>query len=444
MDKGTSRGKVVAVLVLVLLLCSTGLYFLVADREKPRISLAPDEEYLNGEASLDVRVGDSTAGVARVRVAIVQDGEERTILEAEPEGSPNEWSESFPVGGIELEEGPFRLVVAAGDSSWARFFRGRRTRVEREYVLDTISPRVNLESFRHNLQRGGSAVVAFRVEEDPERAGISVGESFFPAYRQKSGVFLGFFSYPYSLAAGQDQPMVEVRDRAGNVAETSIPCHVRDRRLPRNRIRLSDGFLSRKMPSFRDAFPDIRDNSALFVAVNEKMRRENRERLRTMGRETAPRPLWSGRFLRQRGAKQSSFGVYREYYYQSEKISQSTHPGIDLASVSRAKIPAANSGRVVYADWLGIYGQTVIVDHGLGLQSLYGHLSQIAVRDGQRVDKGEILGRTGTTGLAGGDHLHFEITISGMPVTPVEWWDGSWIENNVLPKLRKAGEKKTD
>jgi len=444
MDKRTAKGKVLAILVLILLVCSAGLYFLVADRERPQIHLGPQTEYLSGDATLEIEVSDIPSGVAFVRVAAVQEEGEKTLIEAEPEGSPNQWSESLPVGEMDLEEGPFRLVVRARDSSWARFFQGRRASVEREYVLDTTAPRVELESFRHNLQRGGSGVVAFRVEENPERVGISVGETFFPAYKQESGVFLGFFSYPYDLAAGQAQPMVRARDRAGNVREVAVRCNVRDKRLSRNRLRISDRFLQQNMPAFREAFPGIQDKVDLFVAVNEKMRRDNRELIREIGRDTASRPLWSGRFLRQPGAKKSSFAVRRDYYYQSEKISQATHLGIDLASVSRAKVQAANSGRVVYAKRLGIYGQAVIIDHGLGLQSLYGHLSQIAVREGQRVAKGDILGRTGVTGLAGGDHLHFEMMISGVSVTPVEWWDQSWIENNVLPKLKMAREAKTD
>ena len=93
---------------------------------------------------------------------------------------------------------------------------------------------------------------------------------------------------------------------------------------------------------------------------------------------------------------------------------------------------------MVYADDLGIYGQCVIIDHGLGLQSLYGHLSRISVKPGDPVQKGQIIGNTGDTGLAGGDHLHFGTAISGEQVNPIEWWDPSWIKNNVTGKLQEA------
>jgi len=444
MGQQGSKGKLLGILVIILLVCSAGVYFLFADRQEPRIALSPQKEYVNGQVEMTIRAGDSRSGLARVRIAVIQEGDQRTVLDSRPEDSPGKWSDSIPVAEMGLTEGSFRVVAEARDSSWSNFFRGREASVERSYVLDTTAPRVELESFRHNVQRGGSGAVAFRVREDPERAGVSVGESFFPAYRQESGVYLGLFAYPYDLDQGQGQPMIEVRDRAGNVGEVSIPCNVRDRRLQENRIRITDRFLNRKMPSFQNAFPEIQNKVDLFVAVNERMRRDNRVKVREIGRDTASRPLWSGRLLRQPGARQSDFAVRRDYFYQSNQISESYHVGIDIASVARSKVPAANSGRIVYADWLGIYGQAVVVDHGLGLQTLYGHLSQIAVNKGQRVDKGEILGRTGATGLAGGDHLHFETMVSGMPVTPVEWWDKGWIGNHILPKINKATAKKTD
>ncbi|MEF8822954.1 MAG: M23 family metallopeptidase [Desulfohalobiaceae bacterium] len=445
MERQSGKGKILGILVLILLVCASGLYFLVADREKPSISLGPDAEYMNGEASVEITVRDSASGVAHVRVAALQEDEEKTLLEATPGGSPEKWSESLPVAETDLEEGSFRLVVSALDSSWGRFFQGRQASAEREYVLDTTPPRISLESFRHNLKRGGSGLAAFRVQEEPQQVGISVGDAFFPAYRQENGIYLGLFTHPYEMEAQGAQALVVARDRADNVQEVSLRYSVKDKRFPRKRIRISESFLNRNMPSFQQDFPGIEDKLELFVAVNEKLRDKNRATIRGIGREATPQPLWRGRFLRQPdSARQSSFAVKRDYYYNGDKISQSTHQGIDLASVARARVPASNVGKVVHADRLGIYGKAVIIDHGLGLQSLYGHLSEIVVEKGQRVDKGDVLGRTGATGLAGGDHLHFEMMISGIPVSPVEWWDGSWIEKNIGPKAEKARAQKEE
>ncbi|MEZ4484468.1 MAG: M23 family metallopeptidase [Syntrophotaleaceae bacterium] len=137
---------------------------------------------------------------------------------------------------------------------------------------------------------------------------------------------------------------------------------------------------------------------------------------------TASSPAWQGAFLRlPNAANRAGFNEQRSYLYGGNKVDQQTHLGIDLASLANSPVPAANSGKVVFADYLGIYGNCVIVDHGLGLQTLYAHLSTIDANVGDQVDKGSILGRTGATGMAGGDHLHYGVTIAGIPVNP---WNG--------------------
>jgi len=99
---------------------------------------------------------------------------------------------------------------------------------------------------------------------------------------------------------------------------------------------------------------------------------------------------------------------------------------------------AANRGRIQHAGWLGIFGNCVIVDHGMGLQSLYAHLSSIDVAVGQIVDTDQQLGRSGATGLAGGDHLHFTMLLHGRAITPVDWWSSQWVEDRIVRKLREA------
>ncbi len=101
-------------------------------------------------------------------------------------------------------------------------------------------------------------------------------------------------------------------------------------------------------------------------------------------------------------------------------------------------MPAANAGVVVFGQTLGIYGKTIILDHGFGLFSMYSHLSSIAVKIGDQLSQGDIIGRTGSTGMAGGDHLHFSLLIDQTFVNPVEWWDKKWIQHNVLSKIEWA------
>ena len=439
----SSKGaKLLGFLVLVLVLAAGGIYFYNAEGQAPRISLEPDVEQVNKETEARIEVADKGSGLSAISIRVVQEGEESVILQRDTRKRPASFQRTVAFGEMGLDEGPFSLQIKAVDSSWSNLFRGNSASLERSFVLDNTPPRVEMKRLRHNLRRGGSGMAVFKADEELERAGVSVGRAFFPGYKQQNGAYLALFSYPYDVRAGEATPLVTVRDRAGNSRELSLRFHVNERRPPESRIRIPQSFLDRKMPQFRDVFPDIQDKLELFLAVNEKLREQNRVKLRELGRDTSARPLWSGKFLRQPDAsRQSSFAVKRIYYHQSEKISEATHVGIDLASVARAEVPAANAGQVVYAEWLGIYGQSVVIDHGLGLQSLYGHLSEIGVEKGQKVSKGEIIGRTGATGLAGGDHLHFEMLASGQPVTPVQWWDAQWIKHNIAPKLEKAAKE---
>ena len=156
--------------------------------------------------------------------------------------------------------------------------------------------------------------------------------------------------------------------------------------------------------------------------------------------KTADKPLWEGAFVQPRNTKVfSNFAETRTYTYGGREIDTQVHFGFDLASTKHAPVPAANKGTVVFVGPLTIYGNTVVVDHGWSLMTLYAHLSTIGVKVGDAVEKGQELGRSGDTGLAVGDHLHYEVLVNGISVTPVEWWDAKWIRDRFNGPLKTAG-----
>jgi murein DD-endopeptidase MepM/ murein hydrolase activator NlpD len=173
-----------------------------------------------------------------------------------------------------------------------------------------------------------------------------------------------------------------------------------------------------------------------FLKINRELRQENNLTLYNLRTETSQERLWNGTWVRlKNAATMARFADRRLYYYEGKRVDQQAHSGMDLASLANSEAQAANNGRVIFADRLGIYGLTVVLDHGQGLASVYSHLSTMSVELGQEVMKGEVVGLTGQTGLAGGDHLHFGIMVSGVFVNPIEWWDSHWIQDNVIRKL---------
>ncbi|MGM0758676.1 MAG: M23 family metallopeptidase [Thermodesulfobacteriota bacterium] len=436
MGKKRSLKKYVGFLLVVAVAGLAGLYVWNAEGERPTLSGLPEQARLSPDTSIGLDIKDVKSGLQSVRVTVTQSGQQHVLAKEEFDRPVHNWDGEFTLAEVGLSDGPVRVKVEARDRSWRNWLQGNLMQQSVAYEFDSKPPRISLESFQHNVRRGGSGVVAFQVSEPVRRVGVQIKDYFFPAYPQAENFYVCFFSFPFTLQPGEAQLLVVAEDQAGNVNQAGFHHYINKASFEQVKLPVTDRFLQTTIVNFQDRFPDQGSLLDVFLKVNRDLRKENRDWLKEIGRDTASSPLWSGRFLRQpNAARRAHFGTQRKYVYHGEVIDEQTHLGVDLASIARAEVPAANSGRVVFSDWMGIYGQVVVVDHGLGLQSLYAHLSQLRVQKGDRVDKGQIIGRTGTTGLAGGDHLHFGMLISGVPVNPVEWWDTSWIANNISPKL---------
>ena len=436
MGKKRGIGKYMAVLAILAVAGLAGVYFWHAEGQRPVLSGLPEQSKISPDTLIHLQITDAGSGLRMVRVIAEQKNRKRVLVEESFSQPMTTWEKELTLAQNGLSDDGLRLHVEARDRSWTNWLQGNTLTAQASYQLDSRPPRISMESFEHNVRQGGAGLAAFRVSEPVSRAGIQIEDFFFPAYAQSGDLYLCFFSFPFPLQPREGELQVTATDKAGNVGRAGFHHYINSGRFDQSHLRVSEGFLRTVIVNFEDDFPDQDSLLDVFLKVNREMRAHNRSRLREIGRETSSTPLWSGRFLRQPNAsREARFGTHRKYVYQGEVIDEQTHLGIDLASIARAEVPAANSGQVVFADWMGIYGQVVIIDHGLGLQSLYAHLSQISVRPGDTVSKGQIIGRTGATGLAGGDHLHFGMLVSGVPVNPVEWWDETWIGNNISSKL---------
>ncbi len=438
--------KISAIVAIVVIVAVVGLgVFFVWDTTPPVVSVTPQSGPVSARMTLVMTLRDPGSGLKNLTVEAVQGNKKTAILAREYPAGTREVRETFTIAQQPgLKDGPFKLNVEVGDRSSFNLGRGNSTALSLDFDYQNKPPAVTVLSIAHNVSRGGAGLVVYTINREVQKQGVVFGDRFFPGYRQSGDVYACLFPMPYNLPAERFVPKVLAVDRAGNERLTGIYYHLLPKSFRSDRIELKDPFLDKISGEFKHLFPQAATPLEVFLKANRELRDHDLKILAECAQKSSPTPLWQGDFLRMpNSAPRGAFAQFRSYFYHGKLVDQQTHLGIDLASLPHAKVPAANHGKVVYADDLGIYGQCIVIDHGLGLQSLYGHLSRIDVKVGDEVQKGQIIGATGDTGLAGGDHLHFGVVVSGEQVNPIEWWDGSWIKNNVTDKLEEAKQQAT-
>jgi len=310
-------------------------------------------------------------------------------------------------------------------------------------------PRVAVLSTHHYINHGGAEMVVYRATPPDVTSGVRVGDVEYVGYPASGAGMAGADDATrvafFALLHDQDlnTPIVAfARDEAGNEAKVSFIEKVFPKPFRRSRIEIDDRFLQRVVPEILSHSPELGlqpgsgDLVPEFVKINGDLRQLNADKIMALTKQTAPTRLWSSQFLPLGNAQvEASFADHRTYLYKGKEIDQQVHLGFDLAVTAAIPVAAENAGKVLLAEWLGIYGNCIILDHGMGVASLYGHLSSLDVKAGDTVTKGHILGRSGMTGLAGGDHLHFTMLVGGRAVNPVEWWDSHWIQDRIDRKL---------
>ena len=331
-------------------------------------------------------------------------------------------------------------------------YRQAASSASRDFEVRLTPPQVAAQSQFHYINHGGSEVVVYRVNPATAESGVRVGDieyRGFPASgagiaNADPALRVAFFALLWDQDVAT-RITLYARDELGNEGAGSFDYRVFPKAFRKSRIEVDDQFLARVVPAILQNSPELKvaDPANLldsWLAINRELRRRNSETITSFADQTAPEILWHGAFKQLLNtAVEAGFADQRTYVYKGEDVDHQVHLGFDLASTIAAPVHAANRGRVVHAGWLGIYGNCVILDHGMGLQSLYAHLSQIEVAPGDVVETDQELGRSGATGLAGGDHLHFTMLLGGHAVTPVDWWSAQWIQDRVMRKLVEAG-----
>ena len=456
--------KLVAVLV-VILAAAGGAWYIAGQADPPAIEIVEPDGLVGQTGDLEVVVQVPGAMLTSLDVVLLQDGEPIPVfrLPGDDPGLLERQGDAVrlarPIGKRDLpllEAGPLMVRVTAVRPVLFGL-RQLASSASREVEVRLTPPQVGVRSQFHYVNHGGSEMVVYRVNPPDVSSGVRVGEYEYPGFPASGAGVEGadpnlrvaFFALLWDQPV--DTPIsLYARDDVGNESHSTFDYRVFPKNFRQSRITLNERFLQKVVPEilYNSQELKVEDSSDLlasYLRINRDLRRQNNARIAAMVESTAPQLLWQGPFRQlTNSAVEAGFADQRTYIYEGEAVDEQVHLGFDLASTSNAPVQAANRGRVVFAGWLGIYGNCVVVDHGMGLQSLYAHLSSIDVAVDDMVEKDGRLGLSGETGLAGGDHLHFTMLLGGHAVTPIDWWSEQWVRDRILRKLEAASATPAD
>ena len=428
-------------LVVLLLAIVVPLVVFIARSATPQFEVPASLTVLGEATTVNMHVRDPR-GVRKVAAWVEQNNVRFPVWDDAQPTKTADSSLSFTAGSKstpQLKDGNAKLILEATSNDLLR----KTAHWERDVRVITQLPTVTADGEQHYLYLGMAELATFNVAGGWTEAGVRVGDQTFrgwPMPGGKSGMF-SLFAFAWNMPPGT-VPRVYASNGAGSDATAPLVVIFPKKEQPKytqHDLQVSDAFLN-KVVSELDP-NGSGDPVARFVKINSEMRRDNNKTLADLRFKTADHFLWSQTFARQHSANESSFADVRNYIYHGKKIDQQVHLGYDLAGTQHMGVQASNDGRILYAAPLGIYGNCIVVDHGYGLQTIYGHLSQIDVHVGDTVKRGQVMGLSGMTGMAGGDHIHFAMQLDGVQIDPKEWWDPHWIHDHIAKRVDLPGFK---
>jgi hypothetical protein len=428
------------VLVFVVLLIVAAIVIFATHSATPVLELPATLTSLGQATPVSVRVLDAH-GVRSVRAFVEQNSARYQIFDSSQPSKAAETNLDFTAGlktTPQLQAGKAKLIVEATSNDLMR----KTGKVERDVMVVTQPPSITADSEQHYLYLGMADLATFNVSGSWAEAGVRVGDQTFRAWPMpggKPGMF-SLYAFAWNMPLNT-APMVYAGNGTGTDVTSPLVVIFPKKEQPRyttHDLQLSDAFVQKVV---NELDPNgSGDMITRFVKINNDMRKANNKTLSDLRLKTADKFLWSRVFIRQPHSQaEANFADLRNYIYQGKKVDQQVHLGYDLAVTQHVGVEASNDGKVVYAAPLGIYGNCIVVDHGYGLQSIYGHLSRIDVHEGDLVKQGQVMGLSGQTGMAGGDHIHFAMQLDGVQIDPKEWWDPHWIQDHIAKRVELPG-----
>jgi murein DD-endopeptidase MepM/ murein hydrolase activator NlpD len=455
-----------ALVVLALLVCA-GAYVVAGRGAPPQLTIVKPDRLVGQTGALEVTAEAPKAKFTALAVTLEQNGKSTPLFTLSSGPAPTgvtvtnvDANRIRITRGIgkrdlpDLQAGAAKIVVSATRPSFLNL-RQLSTSTSKDFQVRLEPPRIAVLSTKHYVNHGGSEMVVYKATPADVQSGVRVGDLEYPGFPASGAgvegadpaLKIAFFA----LLHDQDlntRIQAFARDEAGNEAKASFVDNVFEKPFKQSRIQLDDKFINRVVPEILEHAPELKiatpaegspEMLQAFLKINGELRRINSDQIAALAAKTSPSKLWDGPFLQLGNSQvEARFADRRTYVYNGKDVDQQVHLGFDLAVTEHVPVLSANAGVVLNASWLGIFGNCVIVDHGMGVQTLYGHLMSFDVKVGDKVTRGQQLGRSDSTGLAGGDHLHFTQLVGGRMVNPVEWWDPHWIADRIERKLKEA------
>jgi murein DD-endopeptidase MepM/ murein hydrolase activator NlpD len=438
MPLNSKLSRILAVVAGVIIIIFAAIWISGARTE---LKLAKPVPAIGGSTPVMVEV-DAPHGVKAFSAAVEQNGQTQTVYQDKTKTKQRKGAYSFSAGQKQaqfLKEGPARLIIKAKSND----LRGSTSELVQDVQVVLRPPTIVADGFQHYINQGGSELVTLDLGGGWTDAGVrvknySAGTFAMPGQPDNSNRRFSLFPYPWDVPP-DTIPVAFARNMAGTEVTSTFWVKTFPKKFRESTINVTDRNLQKVVGEL-----DPEGTGSLidrFVKLNREMRRANAQTIYDLRNNTEHKILWSGPFIPVKGARESFFADRRTYVYNGRKVDEQVHLGYDLAQTMNTPVKAANAGKIIYADRLGLYGNCVVIDHGYSLQSLYGHMSRITAKVGDMVSKEQQIGVSGSTGMAFGDHVHFSMMIAGIQIDSKEWWDEHWIHDRILSKIGPQDER---
>ncbi|WP_310442300.1 M23 family metallopeptidase [Sulfurimonas sp.] len=421
-------------------------YSVMFERDVPAISMK-NSGYWNLKDSLDVAI-DDISGLKSYKVSLKSDTSETVLYEEQFMEAHESVRVKIdpPKSSYAMSDKNIKIIVEARDASKWNLFKGNITRSEFALKIDKKRPLVNIILNSYKINKGGAALVIFKVEDENLKnvyIETNFGKKFIAQPFYKEGYYISLLAWP--ITSVDFKATVIADDYALNSTQAYVPLYLQDKIYKVSNIKIDDNFLKGKIAELADEFEETQgvvDPIKQFKIINEDVRIKNEKLIHEITSKVSDKMIndfkINSMYPLKNGQVVAHYGDHRIYSYNGEDISESYHMGLDLASNAIADIKTQNSGNVVFSEYNGLYGNMPIIDHGLGLYTLYGHCSTMNVNNGDAINENTTIANTGKSGYAMGDHLHFGVLVQGIEVYPAEWMDNNWMKLNITDVISGA------